>query len=81
MKKFLAIIAIAGTLIACNNAADSTENAQDSLDSVAAEKKDMIDSTADQRKDMIDSTTEMKKEALDKMDSANRKMDSTVRNK
>ena len=39
MKKFLAIIAIAGTLIACNNAADSTENAQDSLDSVAAERK------------------------------------------
>ncbi len=80
MKKFLAIIAIAGTLIACNNAADSTENAKDSLDSVAAEKKDMIDSSADQRKDMIDSTTEMKKDAMDKMDSANRKMDS-ARNK
>jgi len=77
MKKFLAILVIAGTLVACNNDADSTENAKDSLDSVAAEKKDMIDSTADQRKDMIDSTTEMKKDAMDKMDSANRKMDST----
>ena len=77
MKKFLVIIAIAGSLIACNNASDSTENAQDSLDSVAAEKKDMIDSTAEQRKDVIDSTTEMKKEALDKLDSASRKMDST----
>jgi hypothetical protein len=80
MKKFLAIIAVAGTLIACNNAADSTENAQDSLDSVAAEQKDRIDSSADQRKDVIDSTTEMKKEALDKLDSANRKMDSVRKN-
>ncbi|MDQ3682799.1 MAG: hypothetical protein M3352_06980 [Bacteroidota bacterium] len=78
MKKFLAILAIAGTLIACNDSADSTENAQDSLDSVAAEKKDRIDSSADRRKDVIDSTTEMKKEALDKLDSANRKMDTTV---
>lgn len=80
MKKFLAIIAIAGSLIACNNDADSTENAKDSLDSIAAEKKDMIDSTADQRKEVVDSTTEMKKEAMDKMDSANRKLDSASRN-
>lgn len=79
MKKFLAILAIAGTLVACNNDADSTENAKDSLDSVASEKKEMVDSTADQKKDMIDSTTEMKKDALDKMDSAKRKMDSSVR--
>ncbi len=78
MKKFLAILAIAGTLIACNDSADSTDNAKDSLDSIAAEKKDRIDSSADQRKDVIDSTTEMKKEALDKLDSANRKMDTTV---
>jgi hypothetical protein len=79
MKKFLAIFVIAGTLVACNNDADSTENAKDSLDSVAAEKKDMIDSSAEERKDMIDSTTEMKKDAMDKLDSANRKMDSTIK--
>ena len=73
MKKFLVIFAIAGSLVACNNSADSTENAKDSVDSVASETKDMIDSTADQKMDKVDSTAEVKKDSLDKMDSAARK--------
>lgn len=34
MKKFLGILAIAGTLVACNNAADQEKRTKDSLDSV-----------------------------------------------
>jgi hypothetical protein len=73
MKRFLTIIALAGTLAACNNSADSTADQKDSLDSLANEKKEMIDSTADQRKDVIDSTTEQKKDVLDRVDSATNK--------
>jgi hypothetical protein len=73
MKRFLTIIALAGTLAACNNSADSTADQKDSLDSLAGEKKEMIDSTAEQKKDVIDSTTEQKKEAIDRVDSATNK--------
>jgi hypothetical protein len=76
MKNLFLILAISGSLIACNNSSETTENKKDSLDSIANEKKDIIDSTAEQKKDVIDSTTAMKKEALDKMDSMRRK-DST----
>jgi hypothetical protein len=72
MKKFLAILAIAGTLVACNNAAESEGDAKDSLDSIASEKKEAIDSSAEVRKEVIDSTTEQKKEAIDRRDSLNR---------
>jgi len=75
MKKFLAILVIAGSVVACNNAGDASETISDSLDSTASETKDMIDSSADARKDMIDSTTEAKKEMADSMTS---KMDSTT---
>jgi hypothetical protein len=34
MKKFLGILAIAGVLVACDNAGDSEKRTQDSLDSV-----------------------------------------------
>ncbi len=70
MKRFLTIIALAGTLAACNNSADSTAEQKDSIDSIGAEKKEMIDSAAEQKKDAIDSTTAQKKENLEKVDSA-----------
>lgn len=72
MKKFLAVFALAGTLVACNNASDSAADAKDSLDSIASERKEVIDSSAEARKDVIDSTTEQKKEAIEKIDSLNR---------
>ena len=68
MKRFLTIIALAGTLAACNNSADSAAEQKDSLDSLAGEKKEMIDSTAEQKKDMIDSSAERKKDAVDRAD-------------
>jgi len=73
MKRILVMFALAGTLAACNNSADSTSEKKDSLDSMASEKKEMVDSSAEQKKDMIDSTTEKKKDAIDRMDSINRK--------
>ncbi|HEX2608774.1 MAG TPA: hypothetical protein VHK91_15430 [Flavisolibacter sp.] len=76
MKKLLGILAIAGVLTACNNAADSTGEKKDSVDSVGSATKDVIDSTADANKDKVDSLTDAKKETLEKMDSLNKK-DST----
>ena len=70
MKKLLMVFAIAGSLVACNNAADSTENAKDSVDSVASETKEMIDSTAEHKMDVVDSTAEKAKDSLNKVDSA-----------
>jgi hypothetical protein len=71
MKKLFVSFLIAGSLVACNNSADSTGEAKDSIDSVASEKKDVLDSTTEEKKDMIDSTAEQKKEALDRLDSLN----------
>lgn len=73
MKKLLVVFAIAGSLVACNNAADSTADAKDSVDSVASETKDMIDSTAEQKMDNVDSLADQKKDSLDKIDSAAKK--------
>lgn len=70
MKKFLAIIAIAGTMVACNNDAESTENAKDSIDSAANQITETIDSTADAKIDAVDSTAEVKKDSVEKVDSA-----------
>ncbi|HET9279032.1 MAG TPA: hypothetical protein VFN95_12635 [Flavitalea sp.] len=72
MKKLLLITALAGMLVACNDAAESTEEKKDSLDSLASERKDAIDSTAEVRKDRIDSALEMKKDSLERRDSIRR---------
>jgi len=73
MKRIFVIFALAGSLVACNNSADSTADKKDSIDSTASEKKDVIDSTAEQKKDIIDSTAEKKKEAVERADSAKKK--------
>jgi len=69
MKRIFVIFALAGSLVACNNSADSTEQTKDSIDSSATEKKEMIDSSAEQKKDMVDSSAERKKDAVDRADS------------
>jgi len=73
MKKLFIVLAAAGFLTACNNTADTTDNAKDSLDSIENAKKEAIDSSSKEQKQQIDSTTDAKKEALDRKDSANRK--------
>ena len=79
MKKLIFSLAVATLIIACDNAATSGANTQDSLDSIANAKKERIDSTAEQRKDVIDSTTELQKEKLEKVDSLNDRKDSASR--
>jgi hypothetical protein len=75
MKKLVLIVIIAGTLVACNNAGESTStaNKKDSLDSIANQKKDVIDSSSEAKKDKIDSTTARKKDSLDRLDSMHAK--------
>jgi len=72
MKKLFVLLFAAASLAACNNSAESTDNAKDSLDSIAREKKDNIDSSAEANKNKIDSLNEQKKENVDKMDSLNK---------
>lgn len=70
MKKLLAVLAIAISLTACNDAADATENKTDSIDSAASEVKDRLETTnasdnaIDSAKDKIDSSAEAKKDSL-----------------
>ena len=71
MKKILGILVIAGSLVACNDNAASTENKKDSIDSAANVKTDVIDSSADAAINKVDSTAEAKKDSLDKVDSTN----------
>lgn len=73
MKRLFVILALAGSLAACNNSGDTTGEKKDSIDSMASEKKDVVDSMASEKKDMIDSTADKKKEALDRADSIRRK--------
>ena len=73
MKRLFVIFALAGSLAACNNSAESTGEKKDSLDSLASEKKEMIDSNAQQQKEKVDSSTERKKDALERADSLRQK--------
>jgi hypothetical protein len=73
MKKVAFVLLAAATFTACNNSADSTNNTQDSLDSVASAQKENIDSNASAQKDQVDSLTDQKKETADRMDSLNKK--------
>jgi hypothetical protein len=70
MKKFLGILVIAASLVACNDNAATTENKQDSIDSATKAQNAVIDSSADARTDMNDSAAKAKKDSLDKLDSA-----------
>jgi hypothetical protein len=72
MKKIVLTGAVTALLMACNQAGESTENKQDSLDSVAREEKQMIDSAAEQRKDRVDSLTQEQKDSLERIDSMRR---------
>lgn len=78
MKKIFAVLFVAASLVACDNAANTTGEKKDSLDSVGGAKKEAIDSMSEMRKDMVDSTTEKQKDMMDKMDSMNHKKDSAA---
>ena len=71
MKKILGIFLIAGSLVACNDNAPSTENSKDSLDSVEKAKNDTIENRSDRMQDSVTMKTDAMKDSLDKKDSAN----------
>jgi len=70
MKKFIAILLIAGSLVACNDSSNASENATDSIDAAASDVKDRLDETnasdkaIDSAKDKIDSSAEAKKDSV-----------------
>lgn len=74
MKKFLAVLAIAGSLAACNDSSAPAENAKDSIDAAASDVKDRLENTGasdkaiDSAKDKIDSSAEAKKDQVDSME-------------
>ena len=69
MKKLFAIMLIAGSMVACNDSANGTDNRQDSIDSAASEVKDRLDNTGasstvtDSAANIIDSSAEAKKDS------------------
>ena len=65
MKKLLMIMAVAASLTACNNSANTEADMKDSVDSAANVQKEIIDSTADRKEEIIDSTAEAKKDVID----------------
>ena len=72
MKKIFLALAISSVFIACNDSADTSNNAKDSIDSITEARKDNIDSMGEERKDALDSLGERKKDAIDRVDSLNR---------
>ncbi|MGE5520705.1 MAG: hypothetical protein ACM3VS_12310 [Candidatus Dadabacteria bacterium] len=73
MKKILLIGIITASFMACNNAADTTADKKDSIDSALNEQKDKVDSIADQRKELIDTIKDRKIDSLKAIDSAQKK--------
>ena len=71
MKKFLMIIAIAGSLAACNDASNSADSAKDSIDAASSDVKDRLETTnasenaIDSAQNKIDSSAELKKDSVD----------------
>ena len=74
MKKVFAVLAIAGFITSCNNAANSEARTKDSLDSVAKAQKSMVNDQADKSKDSIEQTKDAQKNMVDSM---NKGMDTT----
>jgi hypothetical protein len=69
MKKFLGVLVIAASLVACNNSADTVDNTKDSLDSVEKAKKENVENAADSTINKIDSTYDAAKDSLQAKDS------------
>ncbi len=69
MKKFLAILVIAGTMVACNNDADSTDDKKDSIENMADSMQNRVEDKADSTKELIEDKADAAKDSVDKMDS------------
>lgn len=67
MKKFLGILFIAASLVACNDSANTTERTKDSLDSVEKAKKEIVEDKSDSTINKIDSVYDAKGDSVKKM--------------
>lgn len=65
MKKVLAVLAIAGFMASCNNAADTEKRTKDSIDSVAKLQKESVSNAADTAKKNIDQMADSAKKQVD----------------
>jgi hypothetical protein len=65
MKKLFIVLAVAGSLVACNNAADPAARAKDSLDSVTNLQKESVENAAQDAKENLDSTKDAVKDSVD----------------
>jgi gas vesicle protein len=73
MKKLFLVFAVAGSLVACNNAADTAQKTKDSLDSVTKLQKESVDNAAQEAKENLDSTSNVIKDSVDQVkDSVNK---------
>jgi cell division protein FtsX len=74
MKKVLMVVAVAGFLVSCDNAADSAARTKDSLDSVTKLQKESVENASDTAQKNLDQMNEAKK---DMVDSLNKGADTT----
>ena len=65
MKKLFLVLAIAGSLVACDNAANTADDKKDSLDSITNLQKESVEEAAKDAKQNLDSTTEAAKDSVD----------------
>ena len=65
MKKVLMVVAVAGFMASCNNAADSEARTKDSLDSVTKATTNAIDSSADKAVEKVENLNDSTKNLLD----------------
>lgn len=78
MKKFLAMVVIAGSLVACNNDGTSTENVKDSIENTADSLQNRVEDKADSTVEVIENKADSAKEAVDNL---NNKRDSLNKTK
>ena len=65
MKKLFLVFLVAGSLVACDNAANTADNAKDSLYSVTKLQKESVDEAAKDAKENLDSTSDAVKDSVD----------------
>ena len=68
MKKFLAMVVIAGSLVACNNDGASTENVKDSIENTADSLQNRVEDKADSTVEVIENKADSAKDAVENLD-------------
>jgi gas vesicle protein len=69
MKKFLGILMIAGTLVACNDSATTTGDKKDSIQDNADSLKNKVENKSDSLQDHIQNTADSLKDKVEQKDS------------